>query len=165
MIAYFQAHTNTYAPVEVLREKFEPFIGLPGTVGLSIATRADCLPPEVLDYLEEMNRHTFLLVEYGIESTDDKTLAASTAGILSCRRRCGGKNRFTRNPDRWACHPRTAGRDARKHRAQAGVLSRLPLTTLKMHQLQLIRGTRMALEYRQHPEDFICLMWRNISTS
>lgn len=64
-IPYFQAHTNTYAPVEVLREKFEPFIGLPGTVGLSIATRADCLPPEVLDYLEEIARRTDLTVELG----------------------------------------------------------------------------------------------------
>ena len=59
-IPYFQAHTNTYAPVEVLREKFEPFIGLPGTVGLSIATRADCLPPEVLDYLEAAVSYTHL---------------------------------------------------------------------------------------------------------
>ena len=88
-----------------------------GVVGLVIGTRPDCMPDSLLDYLEEMNRHTFLLVEYGIESTDDKTLAASTAGILPCRRRCGGKNRFTRNPDRWACHPRTAGRDARKYRS------------------------------------------------
>ena len=61
-IPYFQAHTNTYAPVEVLREKFEPFIGLPGTVGLSIATRADCLSPEVLDYLEEIARQMKLLL-------------------------------------------------------------------------------------------------------
>ena len=52
-------------------------------VGLVIGTRPDCMPDSLLDYLEEMNRHTFLLVEYGIESTDDKTLAASTAGILS----------------------------------------------------------------------------------
>ena len=98
-LAYFQAYTNTYGELEDLKRKYEEALSADGVVGLVIGTRPDCMPDSLLDYLEEMNRHTFLLVEY-----------------FSCRRRCGGKNRFTRNPDRWACHPRTAGRDARKHR-------------------------------------------------
>lgn len=91
-LAYFQAYTNTYGELEDLKRKYEEALSADGVVGLVIGTRPDCMPDSLLDYLEEMNRHTFLLVEYGIESTDDKTLAASTAGILPCRRRCGGKN-------------------------------------------------------------------------
>ena len=86
-LAYFQAYTNTYGELEDLKRKYEEALSADGVVGLVIGTRPDCMPDSLLDYLEEMNRHTFLLVEYGIESTD-----------------------------RWACHPRTAGRDARKYR-------------------------------------------------
>ena len=107
------------------------------------------------DYLEEMNRHTFLLVEYGIESTDDKTLCRINRGhtfhaAADAVERTASRGILTGG------HV-ILGLPGETHEsivAQAGVLSRLPLTTLKMHQLQLIRGTRMALEYRQHPEDF-----------
>ncbi len=72
-IPYFQAHTNTYAPAAVLREKFEPVLALPGVVGLSVATRADALAPDVLDYLTELNRRTYLIVELGLQSIFDVT--------------------------------------------------------------------------------------------
>lgn len=72
-IAYFQANTNTYAPAEVLRQRFEPVLRQPGVVGLSIATRADCLAPDALEYLEELNRRTYLIVELGLQSVFDKT--------------------------------------------------------------------------------------------
>lgn len=71
-IAYFQAHTNTYAPVEVLREKYEAVLGLDNVVGLSIATRPDCLPDDVLDYLEELSKRTYLTVELGLQSANDR---------------------------------------------------------------------------------------------
>ena len=70
---YFQAHTNTYAPVSVLRERFEPVLRQPDVVGLSIATRADCLEDDVLDYLSELNNRTYLLVELGLQSIFDET--------------------------------------------------------------------------------------------
>ena len=72
-IPYFQAHTNTYAPVEVLKEKFEPVLKLEGVVGLSIATRADALSEAVVDYLEELSKRTYLIVELGLQSVFDKT--------------------------------------------------------------------------------------------
>ena len=117
--------------------------------------RPDCMPDSLLDYLEEMNRHTFLLVEYGIESTDDKTLCRINRGhtfhaAADAVERTASRGILTGG------HV-ILGLPGETHESivvQAGVLSRLPLTTLKMHQLQLIRGTRMALEYRQHPEDF-----------
>ncbi len=72
-IAYFQAHTNTYAPLEVLKKNFEPVLKEKNVVGLSIATRADALSPEIVDYLEELNERTYLIVELGLQSIFDKT--------------------------------------------------------------------------------------------
>ncbi len=72
-IPYFQANTNTYAPVDVLRSKFEPVLNKENVVGISIATRADCLANDVLDYLSELNERTYLIVELGLQSIFDKT--------------------------------------------------------------------------------------------
>ena len=72
-IAYFQAHTNTYAPTEVLREKFEEALALPGVVGLNIATRADCLEQSTVEYLAELAERTTLCVELGLQSSNDAT--------------------------------------------------------------------------------------------
>ena len=73
LIAYFQANTNTFAPVEVLKEKYEEALSHPSVVGLSIATRADCLGSDVLDLLEEINKTTYLTVELGLQTVNDKT--------------------------------------------------------------------------------------------
>ncbi len=72
-IAYFQAHTNTYAPLSVLRSKFEEAISQEGIVGINIATRADCLPPDVVQYLAELAERTVLTVELGLQSSNDQT--------------------------------------------------------------------------------------------
>ncbi|MBQ2003058.1 MAG: TIGR01212 family radical SAM protein, partial [Bacteroidaceae bacterium] len=73
-LAYFQAYTNTYAGLEELRCKYEDALSVDGVVGLVIGTRPDCMPEALLDYLSELNDRTFVLVEYGIESTYDRTL-------------------------------------------------------------------------------------------
>lgn len=75
-IAYFQSHTNTYASVDELRQKFEPVLARPDVVGIAIATRSDCLPDDVLDYLEELNNRTFLWVELGLQTIHDSTAKA-----------------------------------------------------------------------------------------
>lgn len=72
-IPYFQAHTNTYAPLSVLRKKFEEALALPGAVGLNIATRADCLEEDVVGYLAELAERTVLTVELGLQSVHDRT--------------------------------------------------------------------------------------------
>ena len=72
-IGYFQAGTNTYAPVDVLKEKFEPILKLKDVVGLSIATRPDSITDECLDYLTDLNKRTFLTVELGLQTIHDKT--------------------------------------------------------------------------------------------
>ena len=73
-LAYFQAYTNTYAKVELLRQVYEEALLVEDVVGIVIGTRPDCMSDELLDYLEELNRRTFVLVEYGIESANDETL-------------------------------------------------------------------------------------------
>ena len=72
-IAYFQAYTNTYADIKTLREKYETVLSLENVIGLSIATRADILDKETLEYLDELNKKTFLWVELGLQSSNDKT--------------------------------------------------------------------------------------------
>ncbi|WP_409228508.1 TIGR01212 family radical SAM protein [Gudongella sp. SC589] len=72
-IAYFQSFTNTYAPVERLKEVFEPVLGHPKIVGIAIATRPDCLPEEVLDYLSQLNERTFVWIELGLQTIHEET--------------------------------------------------------------------------------------------
>ncbi len=79
-IAYFQAGTNTYAPLNVLQDKFERMLKIPNVIGLAIATRSDALTPEILDYLEDLNKKTFLTVEIGLQSMHEKTLKLINRG-------------------------------------------------------------------------------------
>lgn len=72
-IVYFQNFTNTHAPVNVIRERFEQVLKLPGIVGISIGTRPDCLPPDVIDYLAELNQRFYLWVELGLQTTFEET--------------------------------------------------------------------------------------------
>ena len=154
-LAYFQAYTNTYAELESLKRKYEEALSVDGVVGLVIGTRPDCMPEDLLRYLETLSRQTFLLVEYGIETTCDETLRRINRGhtyaaTVEAVQRTAGCGILTGG------HV-ILGLPGESHDAivaQAGVLSELPLTTLKMHQLQLIRGTRMAHEYEQNPSDF-----------
>lgn len=154
-LAYFQAYTNTYGELELLKRMYEEALAVEGVVGLVIGTRPDCMPDSLLDYLEEVNRRTFLLVEYGIESADDRTLERINRGhSFACTE--DAVRRTAARGIRTGGHvilglPRESREDLIK---QAERLSELPLTTLKMHQLQLIRGTRMAHEYALHPEEF-----------
>ena len=79
-IGYFQANTNTYAPLDVLKEKYETVLNLPNVIGLSIATRSDAISDECLDYLDELNKRTYLTIELGLQSIHDKTLKLINRG-------------------------------------------------------------------------------------
>lgn len=72
-IGYFQANSNTYAPVSVLKEKYEQILQLDNVVGLSIATRADCIDDDILDYLDNLNKRTYLTIELGLQTMHDET--------------------------------------------------------------------------------------------
>lgn len=154
-LAYFQAYTNTYAELEGLKRKYEEALAVADVVGLVIGTRPDCMPEGLLRYLEELNRHTFLMVEYGIESTSDKTLQRINRGhtyadAVEAVNRTAGCGILTGGHIILGLPGETHDTMAE----QAEILSELPLNTLKIHQLQLIRGTRMAHEYAQNPVGF-----------
>lgn len=154
-LAYFQAYTNTYGELEQLKQMYEAALQVSEVVGLVIGTRPDCMPDSLLDYLEELNRRTFLLVEYGIESTDDRTLERINRGhTFACTKdavlRTAGRGILTGGHVILGL----PGEERETLLHQAEIISALPLTTLKLHQLQLIRGTRMAHEYALKPDDF-----------
>lgn len=154
-LAYFQAYTNTYDKTDSLILKYEEALAYPGVEGLIIGTRPDCMPDELLEYFAELSRRKFVMIEYGLESTSDKTLLRINRGHThaeseSAIRRTAAKGIYT------GAHlilglPGESRDDLLRH---AAILSALPITTLKLHQLQLIRNTRMAKEYAEAPEDF-----------
>jgi len=154
-LAYFQAYTNTYASLDHLKAKYEEALSVPDVIGIVIGTRPDCMPDALLDYLEELNRRTFLVVEYGIESIYDTTLQRINRGHTHAQT-VDAITRTAARGIRVGAHLILGlpgeGRDALLHEAE--VLSSLPITLLKLHHLQLIKGTRMAEEYLANPVDF-----------
>lgn len=151
-LAYFQAYTNTYGQLEELKRKYEEALTVEGVVGLVIGTRPDCMPDSLLDYLEELSKRTFLLVEYGIESTNDDTLKRINRGHTFAASEDAIRKTAARGiPVGGHIILGLPGEEKEMLIEQAGILSELPLTTLKLHQLQLIKGTRMAAEYEKTP--------------
>ncbi len=154
-LAYFQAYTNTYGELEELKRKYEEALAVDGVVGLVIGTRPDCMPDALLDYLEEVSKRAFLIVEYGIESVYDKTLQRINRGhdhaaTVDALQRTAARGIHTGGHVILGL----PGESREDMLREAEILSELPLTTLKLHQLQLIRGTRMAEEYFANPSDF-----------
>ncbi|MEG1545289.1 MAG: TIGR01212 family radical SAM protein [Tannerellaceae bacterium] len=154
-LAYFQAYTNTYDQTAALIAKYEEALAYPGVEGLIVGTRPDCMPDDLLDYFATLARTKFVMIEYGLESTLDRTLEAINRGHTQSEseeavRRTAAKGIYT------GVHlilglPGESREEMLHH---ADVLSILPITTLKLHQLQLIRQTRMAKEYADQPERF-----------
>lgn len=154
-LAYFQAYTNTYAELDELTEKYEEALAHPGVAGLIVGTRPDCMPEALLDYFERLARRCFVLIEYGMESTLDRTLLRINRGHSEA----DSEDAVRRTAERGipvGAHLILGlpGESREEMLGHAATLSQLPLTTLKLHQLQLIRGTRMAREYAERPEDF-----------
>ena len=154
-LAYFQAYTNTYDATERLIAKYEEALRFPGVCGLIVGTRPDCMPDDLLDYFSDLSKHSFVLVEYGVESTLDKTLRRINRGHTYAEaeeaiRRMASRGIYT------GAHLILGlpGESREEILSHAGRISKLPLTTLKLHQLQLIRNTRMAKEFEESPADF-----------
>lgn len=147
---YFQAHTNTYAPVARLKQVFEPFIGKEGVVGLDIATRSDALNDEVLEYLSSINKRTDLIVELGLQTVFDETgkrinrcmtyeeylkgyMALKERGIKVCVHLING----------------LPGETPEMMLESAKQTAKLLPDFVKLHLLHVIKGTRLALEYER----------------
>lgn len=155
-LAYFQSFTNTYAPLDELRKKYEEALSVEGVKGLVISTRPDCLTPALFSYLCELKQRTYVQLELGIESLSDRVLAHMHRGhdVQTARRAVDEAFRrgiavsghlilgYPGEEDSW-----DAG-------AQAFAISGWPLEMLKLHQLQVVRGTPLANEYVRNPQNF-----------
>lgn len=155
-IAYFQANTNTYAPVSVLREKFEPVLNEENVVGLSIATRADCLPDDVLDYLSELNGKTNLFVELGLQSVSDETgrkinRAHTYSEFLQ------GYNALRERGIKTCVHLIVGlpGENRDMILKSALTVARLKPHSIKLHLLHILKGTVMAEQYARGEFDVL----------
>ncbi len=154
-LAYFQAYTNTYAPLSELRAKYEEALSVPLVDGIVIGTRPDCVSDEVLDLLEQLNRQQTIIVEYGIESVYDETLRRIRRGHTHQQTVDAIMRTAQRNiPIGAHIILGLPGESRDMLLNEADIISSLPITTLKIHQLQLIRGTIMATEYAEQPSDF-----------
>lgn len=151
-LAYFQAYTNTYGKVENLKRMYEEALSADDIVGIVIGTRPDCMPEELLDYMENLSRQTFMIVEYGIESANDETLRRINRGhTFECA--CRTIERTVERGIITGGHIIIGlpGEDAEESLRQAPMISATKLNILKMHQMQIIRGTKLAEEYAAHP--------------
>ena len=154
-LAYFQAYTSTYDNLPQLIARYEEALAVDGVVGIIIGTRPDCMPPALLDYLSQLAQRTFVTVEYGVESTLDSTLQRINRGHdYACA--VDAITRTAKAGITTGAHlilglPGESHEDMLSHATR---LSQLPLHTIKLHQLQLIRGTVMGNEYLAHPGHF-----------
>ena len=154
-LAYFQSFSNTYAPLERLRECYDEALAHPDIAGIVVGTRPDCVDEQKLDYFAELSRKKYVTIEYGVESCYDETLrrinrghdfaTAERAIQMTAERgiHCGAH--FILG---------LPGESDEMLIAQVERINALPLTTVKFHQLQLFRGTPLAREWDEHPERF-----------
>ena len=152
-LAYFQAFSNTYKPLPELRRLYEEALSHPKVRGIVIGTRPDCIDDEKLDYLQELSQKHYVAVEYGIESCYDSTLQyinrghdfATTRKAVEATAKRGihtGGHIILGLP----------GETRQMMLQEAEIISSLPINSLKLHQLQILKGTRLEEDYRQHPD-------------
>ncbi|MDR0874182.1 MAG: TIGR01212 family radical SAM protein [Prevotellaceae bacterium] len=154
-LVYFQSYTNTYGDISHLIKLYEEALAHPKVIGLAIGTRPDCVSDELLDYFAGLAKRKYLMIEYGIESTNDETLHFINRGHTYAE----AENAIFRTAERGisvGAHlilglPNESREMILSH---AEKVSRLPLTALKLHQLQLVKGTQMAAQYAEKPEIF-----------
>lgn len=154
-LAYFQSFTNTYAPISSLQELYEEALSHPKIAGIIISTRPDAINEEILDYIKEISEQFYVAVEYGIESTLDKTLE----NINRChtfKDAVNAINLTDKKGIRTGAHmilglPEETREEIVNHAVE---LSKLPLHTLKLHQLQVNKNTAMYKQYQENPKQF-----------
>ena len=168
-LAYFQAYTNTYDSLARLQVLYEEALSVDDVVGLVIGTRPDCVSDELLDYLSALNQRTFLIVEYGIESANDSTLQFINRGhTFEQSREAISKTHQRGILTGGHIILGLPGEDAEESIRQASLISALDLDILKIHQMQVIRGTALEKIYKQKPfhiytaEEYIQLIARYI---
>ena len=155
-IAYFQAYTNTHAPIEVLKEKFEAALSLEGVVGISIATRPDCLPDDVVEYLAELNQRTYLWIELGLQTVHEKT-AKLVNRAHDFPTYVEGVDKLRKHDIRICTHIINGlpleDRDMMMETAKE--VAKLDVQGIKIHLLHLLKGTPMVKQYEKGKLQFM----------
>ena len=156
--AYFQAFSNTYAPLPRLKSLYKEALSHPGVCGLVIATRPDCINTPLLDYLQELQKRIFVTLEIGMESCRDATLRRINRGHdVACAVRAIEQTSEHHIPVGTHLIFGLPGERPEHWMADLALINCLPLHSIKFHQLQIIKGTAMEEEYHQHPDDFFPL--------
>ncbi len=155
-LAYFQSYSGTYAPLEKLRPLYEEALSHPDVAGIVIGTRPDCVDEEKLDYLSFLSKKHIVIVEYGIESCYDRTLER----VNRCHSFADAERAVEMTASKGIVQGAhfifgLPGETVDEMMHTASIISRLPIHSVKFHQLQIIKGTRMEKEYSEHPEDFV----------
>ena len=154
-LAYFQAYSNTYAPLGRLKELYEEALSHPQVVGIVIGTRPDCVDEEKLDYLAELAKDHVVIVEYGIESCYDETLRRINRGHDFETARRAVQMTADRGIDVGVHFILGLPGETRQMMLDGcELINSLPIRSVKFHQLQIVKGTRMEQEYAERPEDF-----------
>lgn len=151
-MAYFQAFTNTYSTLDHLKSLYEEALDVEDVVGLVIGTRPDCIDNTLLDYLTQLARQTMVTLEYGIETANDDTLRLIRRGHdFQCVRDAVERTKGRGIVIGGHVILGLPGEDAEESVRQATIMSELGLDVLKIHQMQIIRGTRLAQMYAENP--------------
>ena len=146
-LAYFQAYSNTYAPLETLKQRYEEALAHPKVKGLIVGTRPDCVDEAKLDYLASLAQRAYVAVEYGIESVHDRTLLRIRRGHdMACTRRTLALTAERNLPCGGHFILGLPGESASDLMAYADAINQMPLTSVKFHQLQLLKGTPLAAD-------------------
>ena len=154
-LAYLQAYSNTYAELTLLKERYGEALANPKVIGLVLGTRPDCVNEEILDYLAELSRTCYVMIEFGLESVKDETLRRINRGHLYSESVKAIEDAAKRKIHTCAhLILGLPGENYDDYMDQAKEVSKLPVENLKLHQLQIHRGTRMAGEYFRGPGDF-----------
>ncbi len=154
-LAYFQPYSNTYAPLERLKELYGEALACPGVEGIVVGTRPDCVDEAKLDYLAQLSREHIVMLEYGIESCSDATLRRINRGhSFECAVRAAKMAR--RRGIRTGAHfiLGLPGESRADMLEAAAKINSLEIDCVKFHQLQIIKGTKMEKEFALHPEQF-----------
>lgn len=154
-LAYFQAYSNTYAPLEELKRIYEPALEHPDIMGIVIGTRPDCVDSEKLDYFKSLASETYLTIEYGIESVFDRTLEIINRGhTMAVSKRAINETALRGIRTGGHLIIGLPGEEKEDWMESIKVVSRLPLDNIKFHQLQIVKGTVMAGQYQENPAWF-----------
>lgn len=154
-LAYFQSYTNTYAELELIKELYLKALNHQGVVGLVIGTRPDCISEELIEFLSELAKKYFICLEFGVESTLDRTLKE----VNRCHTFAETQKAYKMASDKGiflGAHlilglPGESRKEMLQHAVE---LSKLPIDFLKIHQLQVVKHTLMANQFKNHPDEF-----------